>query len=577
MRNIIISMNTKYIHGKINPIARDLAQVFSNVDCGNLYRKLEIREKTETKFTKPSIQSDVLCIVLGGWRLISQEREKSIINIKEWLGNATDDSLSVFVNKPSKGSQVIAYNGMVVAEVLDTNCINILTDLIKIKDSCDLKTYNKLINHIIYTYLGAFHDIDVERKLSEKKENSASSMHNLIMHIRKKNVESIKQEYEEARAEVQMREDDLIQAVKKRKEVAERLDLMSRVTDEDSERVRTEITRIMQLNHVIDLNVIDSEKKINVMTDDIYVRSANKRYYIGMFRIEINLSNNRVRFFNLNNCRRSYWGTGCNHPHVDPNGAPCWGNAGSPIRTLLAEGEFLAAVTMMLGYLESVNTSDPAGKNITRWDTVDEEGRVIIKGYDPSNPPEIAMTLTCSCCGKTRPMSEFEVRGHRGQNICVDCKALVVECADCGDYIDLEGANFDDETNRHYCDYCYEDLLDERRDMAQQETQQEETVEEQPANTVEISQAGVTINGELAVPAEHVHTPEFRDATDALAEAAEARVEAVETAETGGDDECQFCHTPVNDDMWMTCEVCGTQGCSTCISFDGIYKCPNCR
>ena len=583
--NTVISMNTKYIHGKITPIAADISQAFSNVECGNLYSRLDIREKTGAKFTKPNPTGQILSVVLGGWRLISQDREKTMVNLKEWLGDSAEDSLEVFVNKPSKGSQVIAYNGIVVAEVLDINCVNILTDLIKIKESCGVQTYIKLVNHIFYTYIGAFHDIDIERRIREKKENSASSMHNLIMHIRRKNVDEVKSKYNEVVRDIKSLEDDLIDAIKQRKELALKLDMLSKVDDEEGQRVKEEITRIMQLNHVIDINVVDSEKKINVMTDDIYVRNANKRYYIGMFRIEINLEHNRVRFFNLNNRRRSFWGKDCNHPHVSDTGAPCWGNAGDPIRKLLAEGEFLAAVSMMIGYLESVNTADPAGKNITRWDTVDEEGRVIIKGYDPSNPPEEATMLVCSHCGESKPMTDFSVRGYRGsQNICSECKDEVVICQGCGDYVSKAGAILDIDTNKYYCDYCHEDLIEER-EMANntEEVEQEQLVmetQEESAHEdrVEITGEGVTINGEVVVGAQ----PEVVEETEVQMEVVDAQFRMPEETEENnennvGDDNCPFCNTPVNDDMWMTCEMCGTQGCSTCISFDGVYKCPNCR
>lgn len=533
-----ISMNTRYVNSKIGQVGDDIINVFTAVDCEKIYDKLELREKTNSKFSKPSVFGNVLCVILGGWRLVSQDREKIKVNIKEWLGECTDADAEVFVNKQSKGAQYIAYNGITVAEVLDVNCINILTDLIKLKEICTPATYMKLINHIVYTYLGAFHNIPIERRIEEKKERAKDGMYNVIMHILRKNTSVIQTEYEIVDSKVKDAENKLIALIKERKELALKLDMSKRINTEAGEKVRHEIENIQQLVQVLKIEVDDSNKIIKIFTKDIYVRNANKRYYIGMFRIDIHLTGSyTVKFHNLNNCRRSYWGDGCNHPHIDQHGQPCWGNAGSPVRTLLAEGEFLGAVTMMLGYLESVNTSDPAGKNITRWDTVDEDGNVIIKGYDPSNPPEEAITITCSHCGQSKTMTEFAIRSNR-HNICNECKDKVEQCADCGNYFDKEEVKYDEETDSYYCDYCYEDLLEERESVQEEEEIQEENIE------VEIE-------------------PEYE--------------REFEYNEEDGDGRCPFCNDPVNDENLMTCEVCGEQGCSSCITFNGMYKCPNCR
>lgn len=127
--------------------------------------------------------------------------------------------------------------------------------------------------------------------------------------------------------------------------------------------------------------------KFTVETTPIYAYhdKTGERYYIGNMRIEMNPNNTQVKFFG-DNPRRSYWSTSDPHPHVDGrSGSACLGNISGTIAELCSQMEIYALTMVCIDFLESVNTSDPAGANISNWDMVDEEGNIIERGDDPEN------------------------------------------------------------------------------------------------------------------------------------------------------------------------------------------------
>lgn len=119
--------------------------------------------------------------------------------------------------------------------------------------------------------------------------------------------------------------------------------------------------------------------KFIVHTNPLYAYhdKSGDRYYIGNMRIEMNPQNTDVKFFG-DNPRKSHWTQSDPHPHVNGrNGQACLGNVAPMIAELSAQMELYALTLVGIDFLESVNTSDPAGKNIVNWDRVDEEGNIL--------------------------------------------------------------------------------------------------------------------------------------------------------------------------------------------------------
>lgn len=140
------------------------------------------------------------------------------------------------------------------------------------------------------------------------------------------------------------------------------------------------------INHpkVDDLHIKDGV--FTVFIPNVYAYDKhNRRYYIGNCRVQIKMENTEVKFFG-DNPRTSYWTSRDPHPHVNGNsGGACLGNVASTIAELCSRNEIYALVMICIDFLENVNIDDPAGRRVSNWDMVDENGKVIRYGDQQPN------------------------------------------------------------------------------------------------------------------------------------------------------------------------------------------------
>lgn len=124
---------------------------------------------------------------------------------------------------------------------------------------------------------------------------------------------------------------------------------------------------------------------LNIYTDDLimYEPHANTHYFLGSMRISFRLGQyQEIRFFNQTGTVDGFF-EGAHHPHVDNSGYPCLGNVESQIHQYLTERQYYAAFITALGYLQTANVEDVAGRSITRWPKCTAEG-VILEIQDVS-------------------------------------------------------------------------------------------------------------------------------------------------------------------------------------------------
>jgi len=217
---------------------------------------------------------------------------------------------------------------------------------------------------------------------------------------------------------------------------------------------------------VIDLQIIDDI--FHIWTDDIYCYDENgKRYYIGKCRFTINLENTDVRFFNLNNCRRSYWTDNDPHPHVNgENGQACLGSVATTIAELCANSEIYALVLICIDFLENANISDPAGEKVVNWDEVDAEGNIIV------NASEIdAHTELCEHC--ENHFREEDMHGDayitiNGNGIPIN---PITICGDCRDEHYYYSDHFEAVIDNNIDD---SDYMEEDEEIEEEEEQDDE-------------------------------------------------------------------------------------------------------
>lgn len=153
--------------------------------------------------------------------------------------------------------------------------------------------------------------------------------------------------------------------------------------------------------------------RITLITDEIYAwTKQDKRYHIGKFEIDVKMENTEVKFRG-NNPRRSYWSHSDPHPHVSSAGNACLGNVGGSIAELSSQSELYALALVLLDYLQNVNIEDVAGKFILNWDEVDEDGKVIKKGYingpgGMRGPESEDSERACQRCGDTHDTNNHD-------------------------------------------------------------------------------------------------------------------------------------------------------------------------
>jgi hypothetical protein len=178
------------------------------------------------------------------------------------------------------------------------------------------------------------------------------------------------------------------------------------------EKLIKDLDNIINHPKVVDLVIKDGKFIVTTAPLYMYHDRTGEKYFLGDMRIEMNPQNTEVRFYNISNRRKSYWSSQDNHPHVGENGGACLGNVGATIAELCSQMELYALTLVGIDFLESTNTSDPAGKNIVNWDKVDEEGNIIEPEPD----------WTCDECGNGMRDSDDRYRvyesytGDRGGN-----------------------------------------------------------------------------------------------------------------------------------------------------------------
>lgn len=96
---------------------------------------------------------------------------------------------------------------------------------------------------------------------------------------------------------------------------------------------------------------------------------------IGEFELLVSLTNTRnagIHAFNLTRRVNGYDGDS-HAPHIFNNdGSPCSGNFDSIVKDLRVSGQVDSLVSQSIRFLESANTSDPAGEHVEDWPVVSE-------------------------------------------------------------------------------------------------------------------------------------------------------------------------------------------------------------
>ncbi len=195
-----------------------------------------------------------------------------------------------------------------------------------------------------------------------------------------------------------------------------------------AEKIIKDLDLILSCNLIEDVFIEDDLFK--VFTKDLIITDdRGRRYKGGNFEININMRNCHVTFKGSLE-KQGFWTSKDPHPHISRGGDACLGNISSTVAELCSQNELYALVTILLDFLQSANTNDPAGKYVlTYWEQIDEDGNVIEK---EEYEDEEEYTWFCDCCEERLTDDDDFYTVYEGvdedgdlygeRQVCIDCR-----------------------------------------------------------------------------------------------------------------------------------------------------------
>lgn len=128
--------------------------------------------------------------------------------------------------------------------------------------------------------------------------------------------------------------------------------------DEFEKKVESDFVLIKKHKKISGIEVDQKNNIVKVYTKDIFCEYDGDTYKLGKYCIEFHIFGKYTRIFILNTNRSYANGYECEAPHVESGGYACFGNITRLLPSLLANGDYYAAIVMIIRYLESFNESD---------------------------------------------------------------------------------------------------------------------------------------------------------------------------------------------------------------------------
>lgn len=188
----------------------------------------------------------------------------------------------------------------------------------------------------------------------------------------------------------------------------------------------------------------------------------------------------------------SCWGTSTIHPHIkSTTGKACLGNAETPLVLFIRQGEIRALISILIGYLETANINDTAGKYVgclpeieldesgkpvvidAEAETLREKYKILTNEFDDeesdSNRAIIAITPDnkygtysgkyCECCGDYYNRKDITTHIPGYGYVCNRCKDNITICDCCGSRVNKDDSY--EINDLLLCESCYNNTLRE--------------------------------------------------------------------------------------------------------------------
>jgi hypothetical protein len=296
--------------------------------------------------------------------------------------NGIENSYTRYHSPLGDGTLILGDQGLIIAEWRESTWeLNILFDVFNVTNPAEavnvfefiMKEFERLV-----LYPKTFEN-------SWKHTQNKSALTSRFLDKMKKQRETLIKSDMDAVTNYERKIDELKRSIKsytdtlyqKRRQVAAEQQNIANIGD----TLLKDLNLIIAHEKISDLQIKDG--KFTVFTNPLNIYAdTGKVYYGGKYKIELEPENADVRFFG-DNPRQGYWTDRDPHPHVDgKNGEACLGNVSSTIAELCSQMQIYALSLVCIDFLESANTSDAAGRNVTHWDEVDEDGNIVAEGGD---------------------------------------------------------------------------------------------------------------------------------------------------------------------------------------------------
>jgi hypothetical protein len=132
------------------------------------------------------------------------------------------------------------------------------------------------------------------------------------------------------------------------------------------EAIGAEYDNLLNIPKVRDVRVEGSN--IVVLTEVLNCKDdrTGRMHEIGAFQILIPFAGDSPRWKNLTRTVSGYQG-GQHAPHVWSDGRACLGNTADLFPDLIGKGQYAIAAQLAIEFVQTANTSDPAGKHVNQW------------------------------------------------------------------------------------------------------------------------------------------------------------------------------------------------------------------
>lgn len=313
----------------------------------------------------------------------------------------------------------------------------------------------------IYAYNDRFTLYDENMTTQDKVARRVSKwcVNNCEQKIResKSNLNSVKGYIDECR----QRYSDYL---RREKELMQEIEVLEEIRKNNKVDKSQDIKDILNHKSVTDV-ILTGAKEISVFTDyiDIYDSEGNK-FKGNKYELKFNYEEMTCYIYGLDSdyCRKGYWTDEDPHPHVDGDTArACWGGAGSMLTMNMNNYEFYASFITVLNFLQQVNVDDCAGKHISKWDCINEDGDDIENPYDYyidkchicDEVMDDEDFYTCEICD--RNMCGEHYRYVNDEYVCDECFEEHFEtCSQCGETLKKSDMYVCEECMDYVCEDC---------------------------------------------------------------------------------------------------------------------------